>query len=61
MNYQHDGRAPYIPTPDEIHDACEQIRGKWSQAEERQRGNGHFCDDDEKLEAIESDAPSSPD
>ena len=61
MNYQHNGRAPYIPTPDEIRDACEQIRGKWSQDDERQRGNGRFCNDDEKLDAMESDAPSSPD
>ncbi len=61
MNYEHDKRVRYIPTPDDIRDACERIRGKWSQDDERKRVNGRFCDDDEKLDDMESDAPPSPD
>ncbi len=51
----------YVPTLDEIRDACEQIRCGWSQLQEEQRRNVHFCDDDENLDDMESDATPSPD
>ena len=61
MNHQDDKRVRYIPSPDEIRDACKRIRGERSQDDERQRVNGNFCDDDEKLDDMESDATPSPD
>ncbi len=39
-------KAPYIPTPDEIRDACERIRVQWSHDKEEQRRYGHVDDDD---------------
>ena len=56
-----DKQASYIPTEDEIQEACERIRGSWSQDEVIQRLNAHFCDDDNNLDDGESDASSSPD
>lgn len=33
----HDARAVYIPTEEEIRDACEKIREKWTDDEEQKR------------------------
>lgn len=34
---QTEERIPYLPSPEEIRLACEQIRAGWSEAEERSR------------------------
>ncbi len=39
-------RIDYMPTPDEIADACAVIRNRWTHSEKRRRFVGEFVPDD---------------
>ncbi len=47
-----DKRVSYVPTPDEIREACERLRLKWSEIEERRRRRGNM---EEVNDDIDSD------
>ncbi len=61
MNHHDDRRARYVPSPDDIRDACARIRDKRLQAKVRHGHDGRTDDDDDDLDRKESNAPPSPD
>ncbi len=52
MIERSDKRVSYVPTPDEIREACERLRLKWSEIEERRRRRGNM---EEVNDDIDSD------